>query len=125
MAITDLIIRIKNGYMARKDQIDAPLSKYRVSVLQKLKALGYIQDFQKDEENRLITIDLKYERGVPAMTDVKLFSTSGRRWYTPYKDVKPVLNGMGYAIISTSKGIMTNKEAQKLKVGGELLFHVW
>lgn len=125
MVITDLIIRIKNGYMAKKDQIDAPLSKYRVSVLEKLKALGYIADFHKDEEARMITVDLKYESGIPAMTDVKLFSTSGRRWYTPYKDVKPVLNGMGYAIISTSKGILTNREAQKQKIGGELLFHVW
>jgi small subunit ribosomal protein S8 len=68
---------------------------------------------------------LKYDEGVPALTDVKIFSTPGRRWYTAYNELKPVLGGMGHALISSSQGVMTGSEARKAKVGGELLFHIW
>lgn len=126
MSITDLVIRLKNGYMSRKDSITTPYSKYRVSVLQKLQELNYIESYEVDGEViKNITVILKYNHGVPAITDVKIFSKPGRRWYTPYKDIRPVLGGMGKVILSSSKGIVTDKEAKKEQVGGELLFHIW
>lgn len=124
--IVDLIIRIKNGYMSRKESIVSPYSKFRESVLKKLKDFGYIQDYTVEGDIvKTVTIDLSYEEGVPAVTDVKLFSKPGRRWYVSVKELKPVLGNMGYAFISTPKGILTNKEAKKEQVGGELLFHIW
>jgi small subunit ribosomal protein S8 len=126
MPVIDLIIRIKNGYMARKDQVTAPFSKYRESVLVKLMSLGYISNYVVNGDvKKVITIDLNYDKGIPAVTDVKIFSTPGRRWYTPYKEVQSVKGGMGHAILSSSKGILTDKEAKKSQVGGELLFYIW
>jgi small subunit ribosomal protein S8 len=124
--IVDLIIRIKNGYMSKKGEIDTPYSSFRNAVLTKLKNLGYIEDFSVEGEIiKNATITLKYDEGVAALTDVKLFSTPGRRWYVSVDEIKPVLGGMGHAIISTPKGILTDKEAKKQKVGGELLFQIW
>lgn len=126
MTVADLVIRIKNGYMSGKETIMAPYSKLNESILAKLKKLNYIQDYTVEGETvKKITVTLKYEDGVSAFTDVKIFSTPGRRWYTTYHDVKPVLGGLGVAVISTSKGILTGNEAKKEKVGGELLFHIW
>lgn len=124
--IVALIIMIKNGYMSRKEVIESTCSTFRVTVLKKLKELGYIQDFEvSGDKVKKITIKLKYDDGVPAVTDVKLFSKPGRRWYVAVKEMKPVIGGLGYALISTPKGVLTNKEARKLKVGGELLFEIW
>lgn len=124
--IIDLIIRIKNGYMSRRESIESPYSKFREAVLKKLQALEYIEDYTVEgEEVKTITINLKYEEGQPAVTDVQLFSKPGRRWYITVKELKPVVGGMGYAFISTPKGILTNIEAKKQQVGGELLFHIW
>lgn len=126
MTVADLVIRIKNGYMADRETIIVPFSKFNISILEKLKQLKYIQDFTIEGETiKKITAILKYDDGVAAFTDVKIFSTPGRRWYTTYNEIKPVLGGMGQAIVSSSKGILTGKEAKKEKVGGELLFHIW
>ncbi|MCA9372034.1 30S ribosomal protein S8 [Candidatus Woesebacteria bacterium] len=127
MSVIDLIIRIKNGYLARRDSVETPYSNFRGSVLQKLKALGYVADYEvSGEKNKKhATITLKYDNGMPAFTDVKIFSTPGRRWYIKHEDVKSVLGGLGHAIISTSKGIKTDREARKELLGGELLFHIW
>ncbi|MDP4010702.1 MAG: 30S ribosomal protein S8 [Candidatus Roizmanbacteria bacterium] len=126
MSVIDLIIRIKNGYMAKVEGVETPYSKYRESVLVKLKELKYIEDFQvSGDVLKNIHIDLRYIEGVPAMTDVKLFSKPGKRMYTPYKDIKRVKGGMGHAILSSSKGILTDRQAKKASVGGELLFHIW
>lgn len=126
MPVIDLIIRIKNGYMARKDVVLLPFSKFKESVLLKLKNLGYIADFAiEGESKKYLKIELNYENGEPRFTDVKIFSKPGRRWYSSYKDIKSVKGGMGHAILSSSKGIMTDREAKKLQVGGELLFYIW
>ena len=112
--------------MARKETIVAPYSKLNESILSKLKRLKYIEEFVVvGEQVKTISVNLKYEDGVPAMTDVRIFSTPGRRWYTAYNELKPVLGGMGHALISSSQGVMTGSEARKAKVGGELLFHIW
>ncbi len=112
--------------MARRERVESPHSKYREAVAQKLKKLGYIADYAVVGETiKTIVIELRYDAGTPAMTDVKIFSTSGRRMYQPYRDLKSVKGGMGHALISTSKGIVTDREAKKSQVGGELLFHIW
>ncbi|GIW62465.1 MAG: 30S ribosomal protein S8 [Patescibacteria group bacterium] len=128
IAINDLIIRIKNGYLAQKEQIESPYSKMRVEVLKKLKELGYIADFKEEEISKgvkKLVIDLKYEANTPALVDVKLYSKSGRRWYIKAKEINAVKGNTGYLIISTSKGIMTNYEAKEKNLGGELLFEIY
>ncbi|MCL4363651.1 30S ribosomal protein S8 [Patescibacteria group bacterium] len=72
-----------------------------------------------------MTIELLYQEGQPALTDVKVFSTSGRRYYVSYRELKPVMSGYGFSIISSPQGIVTNKEARLKKLGGELLFNIW
>ena len=125
-SIIDLIIRIKNGYMAKKETIESPCSKYKVAVLNKLVSLKFIKGYEvKGEIKKSMTIDLAYEEDKPAISDVKIYSKPGMRLYISYKNLKPVLSGFGYSILSTSKGIMTNKEAKKAKLGGELLFSFW
>lgn len=121
--VTDLIIRIKNAYMARIEMVDTPHSKFKESVLKRLKDLKYIKDFKK--VGHKLAVELRYDELTPSITDVKIISTPGRRIYVSYKDLKPVLGGLGYSLISTPKGILTNKEARKEKTGGELLFHIW
>src|SRR5437868_4543160 len=106
-AINDLIIRIKNGYMSGREQIEAPYSHYREEVLKKLKSLHYIKDYKVEGDIiKKITLTLSYKGGVPALTEVKIFSTSGRRWYVSVNELKPVLGGMGYSILSTPQGIL-------------------
>lgn len=123
----DLIIRIKNGYIANRESIEAPYSKLKEEVLKKLKALKFIGDYkiEKNGAFRKFVIELSYEGGMPAISDVKIYSKPGRRWYVAAKKIKPVFGGLGASILSTPKGIMTNKEAKKEKTGGELLFEVW
>ena len=125
-SIIDLIIRIKNGYMARKATIESPHSRYKESILKKLMSLKFIEAYSVEGEiKKNIIINLKYEEGNPAITDVKIYSKPGMRLYISYKNLKPVLSGFGYSVLSTSKGIMTNREAKKAKLGGELLFSFW
>lgn len=124
--VIDLIVRIKNGYMARRDTIKSPHSVFREAVLKKLVQVGLIRDFVvSGEKIKTIEVTLLYKEGQPALTDIELFSKPGRRYYVAYKELKPVLGGLGYGLLSTPKGILTNYEAKKQKVGGELLFNVW
>jgi small subunit ribosomal protein S8 len=121
----DLIIRIKNGYLARKEKVEVLSSNFNLRILKKLKELKYIKDYSEKEDGKKIEVELLYNNNQPALTDVKIHSKMGRRIYRGYRELKPVLNGLGFSIISTSKGILTNVEAKKLKVGGELLFDIW
>jgi len=112
--------------MAKKPVILSPHSKYKEAVLEKLKKLKFIEEYKVEGDiKKNITINLKYEEGVPAITDIKVFSKPGMRLYVSYKNLKPVLSGFGYSVLSTSKGIMTDREAKKAKMGGELLFSFW
>lgn len=125
-SIIDLIIRIKNGYLASKERIISPYSKFKEEILKKLKELNFIKNYQLDKNHfNQITIELLYYNNQPAMKDVKIFSKPGRRYYISYKDLKPVMSGYGYSIISSPKGIISNIEAKTKKLGGELLFNIW
>lgn len=124
--VIDLIIRIKNAYMTKNDSLVSPHSSYREAVLKKLKEIGYIEDYSvAGDVIKTISIQLKYDKGIPAVTDVQIVSKPGKREYVSYTDLKSVMSGMGYSILSTPKGIMTHKEARKSKLGGELLFLIW
>lgn len=123
----DLIIRIKNGYMAQRERVVIRFSKMNESILAKLKELGYISAYEvrNEDKKQEIEVELLYQDSVPAFTDVKVQSTPGKRFYVSYKELKPVLGGLGHLLISTPRGILTNTEARKEKVGGELLFIIW
>lgn len=122
----DLVIRIKNGYMSKKEKITSPYSTFREEILKKLKNLGYIKSFDIVKGNiKSFEIELLYEDGEPVFTDAKIYSTPGRRWYVTVKQLRPVLGGLGVSILSTPKGILTNNEAKKIGTGGELLFDIW
>lgn len=124
--IIDLIIRIKNAYMTKNESLVSPHSSYREAVVKKLKEIGYIGDYSVDGDViKTISIQLKYDKGMPAVTDVQIVSKPGKREYVSYNDLKSVMSGMGYSVLSTPKGIMTHKEAKKNKLGGELLFLIW
>ena len=125
-SIIDLIIRIKNGYMARRETIKSPYSKYKETILKKLVSLKYIKEYQVEGElKKTITITLIYEKGEPALTDVAIISRPGRRFYVSYRNLKSIMSGFGHSILSTPEGIITNREARKRKLGGELLFNIW
>ena len=126
-SIIDLIIRIKNGYMAKRDIIVSPYSNYKGEVLKKLLALKYIKGYKVEEKNnkKHVVIELLYKDEVPVLTDIKLFSKPGQRIYISYSKLKNVMGGFGVSILSTSKGILTNRQARKQMVGGELLFNIW
>lgn len=112
--------------MARRETIESPSSTFRIHVLKKLQDLGYIESFEETGDvKKTVTVVLAYDHSEPAVTDVKIISTPGQRSYIASKQLKPVLNGLGHAILSTSKGILSNVEAKKQQVGGEVLFEIW
>ena len=125
-AYIDLIIRIKNGYMAKKEVIESPHSKFKEEILKKLKTLNLIKGFKvSGDKVKKIEIELLYDQGQPAINSVRIYSSPGRRWYVHAKSLKPVRGGLAWTILSTPKGVLTNLEAKKENVGGELLFEVW
>jgi small subunit ribosomal protein S8 len=127
-AISDLLTRIRNGLVVKHAQVIAPSSKMKVSIAQVLREEGYIQGFDvtKDRPQPMLRIWLKYtEDGEPAITALKRVSKPGCRIYAGKQELPRVKSGMGVAILSTSRGIMTDKKARRLGVGGEVLCHVW
>ena len=112
--------------MTKNESLEVPHSSYKEAVLKKLQDMRYIKSYSVEGDViKTIEIELMYTKGVPALTDVKLVSKPGKREYVSYKDLKSVMNGMGVSFLSTPKGILTNREARKEKLGGELLFLIW
>lgn len=126
--IGDMLTRIRNASNARHEKVVIPASRLKVRIAEVLKEEGFIKDWVRHEDGPqgAITILLKYtpERA-PAITDIKRVSKPGLRRYVPTDSIPRVLNGMGIAILSTSKGLMVDREARKQKVGGELICTVW
>jgi small subunit ribosomal protein S8 len=127
--IGDMLTRIRNASAARHEKVLVPASRLKLRIAEVLKEEGYIKDFvvHKDESKQgAITILLKYgpERE-PAISDIKRVSKPGLRRYVATGDIPRVLNGMGVAILSTSRGLMVDREARKQKVGGELICTIW
>lgn len=127
--IADLLTRIRNAVRARKSTCEIPASTIKESVLKILKEKGFIAGYvrQEEEVQDTLIVQLKYlgKNHKSVINSMKRVSKPGRRIYKGYRDVKPLLSGLGYSILSTPKGIMTDDDARKQKLGGELLCEVW
>lgn len=127
--IADYLTRLRNAINAKHRVLEVPSSNLKKEITKILMEKGYILNYKFVEEgvNRTIKIALKYDavNKVNAIKNLKRVSTPGLRKYVGYKDMPKVLNGLGIAIVSTSKGVMTDKEARDLKVGGEVLCYVY
>jgi small subunit ribosomal protein S8 len=125
--IADFLTRIRNAGRARHNEVLVPFSKMKWAICQILKDQGYIEDFEKLDDNvqGTIRIKLKYSNRQPVIREIKRASKPGRRIYVGAKEIPRVKNGLGIAVVSTSRGIMTDKMARKLNIGGELLFTIW
>jgi small subunit ribosomal protein S8 len=124
--VSDMLTRIRNAALARHERTLVPASQLKKHIAEILKAEGYIADVRQEEDPRSLTIVLKYGRDrTSAIDGIKRISRPGRRVYVRHDHIPRVLQGMGVAILSTSRGIMSDKEARRQKVGGELLCEVW
>lgn len=121
--IADALIRIKNSYQVGKESVSLRYSKLILKLMQLLKKEGYIGDAAKQDKEIIVT--LKYNLRKPAITEVERISKPSLRVYKGVKDLPRVLSGLGIAIISTPKGLLTDKDARAQKVGGEVLALVW
>lgn len=121
--VGDTLIRIKNGYLARREEVAVPFSKLVQALCELLMKEGYIEALEKQDKN--ISLKLKYSGREPVLTDVKRVSKPGLRVYKGVKDLPRVLDGLGIAVVSTPKGLMTDREARKEGVGGEIMALVW
>lgn len=126
--ISDMLTRLRNGLHAKQDVVEIPSSKLKLAVLKLLEQEGYIRTFTTVEDKKqgkiLVTLRYTSERD-PVITEMKRISRPGRRVYVSYREIKPVLGGLGLTVLSTSRGLMTDKEAREAKVGGEILCTVW
>tara|TARA_A100001011_G_C14221159_1_gene804415 strand:- start:789 stop:1187 length:399 start_codon:yes stop_codon:yes gene_type:complete len=126
--IGDMFSRIRNGQMRSLDSIDIPSSNFRKNILEILKNEGYIKGYfiEKSKSNKInIKINLKYYEGDPVIKEIKRISKPGRRIYSRANSIPRVMNGLGLAILSTPKGVMTDTEARKNNVGGEIICRVF
>lgn len=121
--VADALIIIKNGYSVGKQEVFVKFSKLILNLIKVLQKEGFVQDVE--QQDKQIKVLLKYTARKPALTDVKRISKPSLRVYKGVAQLPSVLSGLGIAIISTPKGLMTDKEARKLKVGGEVLAFVW
>lgn len=126
--IADMLTRIRNALRIGRNNVTMPRSKIKVGIAEVLKREGYIKGFDIDEEGPQgsISVSLKYgPNGEQVITSIRRISKPGRRLYSTLTDLKPVLNGLGISILSTSKGILSDREARKQRVGGELLCEIY
>jgi small subunit ribosomal protein S8 len=125
--ISDLIVRIKNASDARKESVTIPHSKMKAAILEVLEREGYVKGISKKGKkiHKSIEVGLVYDEYGPRVKGVERVSKLSKRIYGGAKDLKPVKQGHGVLVITTPKGIMTDAEARKAKVGGELLFKIW
>jgi small subunit ribosomal protein S8 len=125
--ITDTLNRIRNAQAVFRSEVDIPFSKIKFEICQILAREEFIKSFEKKgrKNKKFIQITLKYDKKIPAISGLKRISKPGQRIYLPHKRIKKVRDGYGIAIISTSKGLMTDKEVRKQKLGGEVICEIW
>lgn len=127
--VADSLIRIKNGYLSYKESVELPYSKLVLAISRLLETEGFLQSVKEEKvEGKTfskIVVVLKYLGKKPALSDIKRVSKPGLRVYKSHKSLPRVYNGFGLAIISTPKGVMSDKQARKEGVGGEIMAHVW
>jgi small subunit ribosomal protein S8 len=125
--IADLLTRVRNAQMARHRRVDMPVSKLKVEVSRLLKENHYIHDFKilDDGKHPVLRLYLKYYQDKPVIRELRRVSKPGLRQYVGVGEIPRVRNGLGMALLSTSRGVMTDREARAAKIGGELLAIVW
>ena len=126
--ISDMITRIRNAQLRSLNTVSIPNSKMRERILNVLKEEGYISDFKSisnKNNSKFLLIDLKYNNGIPVIKEISRVSKPGRRIYTKAESIPKIQNGLGIAIVSTSKGIMTDNDARSKKIGGEIICKVF
>jgi len=125
--IADMLTRIRNGYLVNKKTVIVPYSKIKTEISQLLAEKKFIDKVTVSGEgkDKHLKIVLRYEEGRPAITKVRRISKPGRRVYKPSQELPRVLSGLGMAIMTTSKGVMTAQEAKKANLGGEVICYVW
>ncbi len=127
--VADLLSRIRNAHLAKHDRLDAPASKLKIEIVKLMKEQGFIERFQilgDDPVKKKLRIILRYtEEGEPVIRRMKRISKPGRRVYKGADEIRPVLNGLGVGIVSTSEGLLTDAQARQRRVGGEILCEIW
>ena len=126
--IGNFLTIIRNALMVGKRRATMFSSNEKLGIAKVLKDEGFIRDFEKFEDDKkslFLTIHLKYVNGEPAINEITRISTPGRRYYEGTKNMTSVIGGLGVSILTTNKGIITDKQAKQLSVGGEVLCHVW
>lgn len=125
--IADMINRLANAQAVKKETVEVPFSQIKYAIAKILEEKGFVKsvEFKGKRAKKLIEIVLLYPNGSPRVMGVKRISKPGQRVYVPFQGIRRIRNGQGIAIISTSKGLMTDREAQKQKVGGEILCEIY
>ena len=126
--IGDMFTRIRNGQLRSLNSVDVPASNFRKKILEILKTEGYIKNYflEKKDNNKInLKVDLKYYEGVPVIKEIKRISKPGRRVYSRATSIPKIQNGLGMAIISTSQGVMSDIQARKNNIGGEIICKVF
>ena len=126
--VGDMLTRIRNGQMRSLKKISIPFSKFRLKILEVIKKEGFIVDyFQEENELKIksVKVLLKYYEGQPVIREIKRVSKPGRRVYSRANSIPRVMNGLGLAILSTPKGVMSDTEARKNNVGGEIICRIF
>lgn len=126
--ISDFLTRVRNASRAKLAECAAPHSRLKIGLAQILQAEGYIAGHGEgvdDDGHKTVVVKLKYVDGIPAITGLARVSTPGRRLYTRSSEIPRVLNGLGMSILSTSRGLMKDRDARRQKVGGEIVCNVW
>ena len=126
--IGDMITRIRNGQMRFLNTVKIPSSKFRAKILEVLKQEGYIADYKTLSESNnktSLSVNLKYNNGMPVIKEIKRISKPGRRIYAKADSIPKIQNGLGLAVVSTSKGIMSDNDARTQNIGGEIICRVF
>ena len=125
--IGDMLTRVRNAQAVQRPTVSVPFSRLKQEIAAVLKAEGFVAEFEKKGRgvHKRLEITLQYRDGASRIGGVRRVSTPGQRSYLSYKKLFPVANGYGIAVLSTPKGIMSDKEARKQKVGGEIFFEIW
>jgi small subunit ribosomal protein S8 len=126
--VSDFLTRLRNASRAKLAECAVPHSRLKVGLARILQEEGYISGSTEgtdDNGHKTLVVKLKYVDGVPAITGLQRVSTPGRRLYTRYSEIPKVLNGLGIAVLSTSRGLLKDRDARRNKVGGEIICNVW
>ena len=126
--IADMLTRIRNAVQSRHDAVEMPSSNMKVAIATVLRDEGFIKGFQllEDRPFKMLKIDLSYTgKHIPVLTGIKRISKPGLRVYTKATEIPRVYGGLGVAVVSTPKGVMSGQQARRLKLGGEVICHVW